>query len=47
MYGALPPGAWWEVANGNIQTQQPYAEKAGMAAVEVGDLLYGGWGRAG
>ncbi|GFH25944.1 ABC transporter domain-containing protein, partial [Haematococcus lacustris] len=35
MYGALPPGAWWEVANGNAPPVQPYADKAGTAAVEA------------
>ncbi len=27
MYGALPPGAWWEVANGSEVLIQPYADK--------------------
>lgn len=36
MYGALPPGAWWEVANGReIPPVQPYADRAGNAAVEA------------
>lgn len=36
MYGALPPGAWWEVANsGTMPPLQPYADKAGNAAVQV------------
>jgi len=35
MYGALPPGAWWEVANGQQVVQQPYADMAGDAAVEA------------
>lgn len=35
MYGALPPGAWWEVANGQQVVRQPYADMAGDAAVEV------------
>jgi ATP-binding cassette subfamily B (MDR/TAP) protein 8 len=35
MYGALPPGAWWEVANGQQVKWQPYADMAGDAAVEV------------
>lgn len=41
MFGALPPGAWWEVANGKPVTLEPYADKAGDAAVEAarrGDL---------
>jgi len=41
MYGALPPGAWWEVANGAALNVQPYADKAGDAAVAAarqGDL---------
>lgn len=41
MYGALPPGAWWEVANGADPVIQPYADKAGDAAVTAarqGDL---------
>jgi len=33
MYGALPPGAWWEVANGARPTIQPYADAAGDRAV--------------
>ncbi|MEW5307776.1 MAG: hypothetical protein WDW36_010152 [Sanguina aurantia] len=43
MYGALPPGAWWEVANGKMPPEnQPYAELAGERAVEAaraGDLM--------
>jgi len=36
MYGALPPGAWWEVANnGAAPVAQPYADRAGDAAVEA------------
>ncbi|KIZ01894.1 hypothetical protein MNEG_6063 [Monoraphidium neglectum] len=41
MYGALPPGAWWEVANGAQPVVEPYADKAGDAAVVAakgGDL---------
>ncbi|WIA33509.1 hypothetical protein OEZ86_006634 [Tetradesmus obliquus] len=41
MYGALPPGAWWEVANGAEPVFEPYADKAGEAAVAAarqGDL---------
>ncbi|GBF88247.1 ABC transporter B family protein [Raphidocelis subcapitata] len=41
MYGALPPGAWWEVANGAEPVVEPYADKAGDAAVvsaKGGDL---------
>lgn len=41
MYGALPPGAWWEVANGADPVFEPYADKAGDAAVQAartGDL---------
>jgi hypothetical protein len=41
MYGALPPGAWWEVANGAEPVFEPYADKAGEAAVTAarqGDL---------
>lgn len=41
MYGALPPGAWWEVANGAEPVVEPYADKAGDAAVlaaREGDL---------
>jgi hypothetical protein len=38
MYGALPPGAWWEVANGReLPPLQPYADQAGPAAVQVRD----------
>ncbi|KXZ54890.1 hypothetical protein GPECTOR_4g962 [Gonium pectorale] len=33
MYGALPPGAWWEVANGELPAVQPYGPAAGDAAV--------------
>ncbi|GFR53209.1 hypothetical protein Agub_g15916 [Astrephomene gubernaculifera] len=33
MYGALPPGAWWEVANGDAPVVQPYGAAAGDAAV--------------
>ncbi|KAF5827722.1 P-loop containing nucleoside triphosphate hydrolase protein [Dunaliella salina] len=45
MYGALPPGAWWEVANGQQVVRQPYADMAGDAAVEVGEVrtASGGW----
>ncbi|GLC41551.1 hypothetical protein PLESTB_000702900 [Pleodorina starrii] len=35
MYGALPPGAWWEVANGELPAVQPYGPAAGDAAVEA------------
>jgi len=41
MFGALPPGAWWEVANGAEPVFEPYADKAGDAAVQAartGDL---------
>jgi ATP-binding cassette subfamily B (MDR/TAP) protein 8 len=41
MFGALPPGAWWEVANGAEPVFEPYADKAGDAAVVAarsGDL---------
>jgi hypothetical protein len=41
MYGALPPGAWWEVANGAEPVMEPYADKAGDAAIVAarwGDL---------
>lgn len=41
MYGALPPGAWWEVANGAEPVFELYADKAGDAAVvaaRTGDL---------
>lgn len=41
MFGALPPGAWWEVANGAEPVNEPYADKAGEAAVlaaRIGDL---------
>lgn len=41
MFGALPPGAWWEVANGAEPVFEPYADKAGDAAVRAartGDL---------
>jgi ATP-binding cassette subfamily B (MDR/TAP) protein 8 len=41
MYGALPPGAWWEVANGAEPVFEQYADKAGDAAVVAarsGDL---------
>jgi hypothetical protein len=41
MYGALPPGAWWEVANGAEPVMEPYADKAGDAAIRAarwGDL---------
>jgi len=41
MYGALPPGAWWEVANGADPVFEQYADKAGDAAVVAarsGDL---------
>jgi hypothetical protein len=41
MFGALPPGAWWEVANGAAPVLQPYADRAGEAAVlaaQSGDL---------
>ena len=37
MYGALPPGAWWEVANGSKPVIQPYGDDAGDAAVQVAD----------
>lgn len=33
MYGALPPGAWWEVANGAEPVYEPYGQEAGDAAV--------------
>ncbi|KAG2451200.1 hypothetical protein HYH02_003807 [Chlamydomonas schloesseri] len=33
MYGALPPGAWWEVANGDRPAVQPYGPSAGDKAV--------------
>jgi ATP-binding cassette subfamily B (MDR/TAP) protein 8 len=36
MYSALAPGAWWEVANGGpVSASQPYADEAGLAAVEA------------
>ena len=35
MYGALPPGAWWEVANGAQHVSQPYAAEAGDKAVKA------------
>jgi hypothetical protein len=35
MYGALPPGAWWEVANGAEPVIEPYGQEAGDAAVEA------------
>ncbi|GAX74240.1 hypothetical protein CEUSTIGMA_g1689.t1 [Chlamydomonas eustigma] len=36
MYSALAPGAWWEVANGGpVPASQPYADEAGLAAVEA------------
>lgn len=41
MFGALPPGAWWEVANGAEPVVEAYADKAGDAAVVAarsGDL---------
>lgn len=41
MFGALPPGAWWEVANGGKQDLQPYGQAAGERALEAarrGDL---------
>ncbi len=41
MYGALPPGAWWEVANGELPSVQPYGPSAGERAVvaaQTGDL---------
>lgn len=41
MYGALPPGAWWEVANGELPSVQPYGPAAGERAViaaRTGDL---------
>jgi len=41
MHGALPPGAWWEVANGAEPVFEPYADRAGEAAVaaaRAGDL---------
>ena len=41
MYGALPPGAWWEVANGGRPNMQPHGSEASPAAVNAaqqGDL---------
>jgi ATP-binding cassette subfamily B (MDR/TAP) protein 8 len=41
MYGALPPGAWWEVANGAEPVVEAYADRAGDAAIVAarsGDL---------
>lgn len=41
MYGALPPGAWWEVANGANPVAQPYGPEASDEAVNAareGDL---------
>ncbi|KAG2498202.1 hypothetical protein HYH03_003955 [Edaphochlamys debaryana] len=35
MYGALPPGAWWEVANGELPAMQPYGPAAGDRAIEA------------
>ncbi|EFJ41513.1 hypothetical protein VOLCADRAFT_107667 [Volvox carteri f. nagariensis] len=35
MYGALPPGAWWEVANGELPAVQPYGPAAGDRAIEA------------
>lgn len=35
MYGALPPGAWWEVANGELPAVQPYGSAAGDRAIEA------------
>lgn len=41
MYGALPPGAWWEVANGSRTAISPHAGDASDAAImaaQRGDL---------
>eukprot|EP00877_Chromochloris_zofingiensis_P003375 jgi/Chrzof1/13038/Cz07g17170.t1 len=46
MYGALPPGAWWEVANGADPVIQPYADKAGAGAGAAGAAGAGAAGAA-
>jgi ATP-binding cassette subfamily B (MDR/TAP) protein 10 len=41
MFGALPPGAWWEVANGKRPNIQPHGSDASNRAViaaQNGDL---------
>jgi hypothetical protein len=35
MYGALPPGAWWEVANGAQPVVEPYAGVCGCVCARV------------
>ena len=38
MYGSLPPGAWWEVANGRKRIYEPSADLASDAAILVRPL---------
>ncbi len=35
MHGALPPGAWWEVANGRSPLVEAYAAEAGDKAIQA------------